>query len=380
MTGPTVKERLRSVPLWLIDVGLATVFVLVVTVELLRQPLPSTQANLTAAALTAIMAGCLALRRRAPVTVYVVAGTALLAESFLGVATEQSPLATFIGSYSVGKYASRRRAWWGPPITVVAVVAVFAAGPGLNAESPARVGSVVFTWLAAWTVGYSFARRAEEQERTRRAIERQVVAEERIRMSRELHDLVGHTVNLLVVQAGAARLTIDTDPAKTRELLRGMEETGRETLAELDGMLATLRADPALDDVAALVVHAAPGLAGLPELVERFHDSGVAAKLIVEPELDLPPEVDVTAYRIVQEALTNALKHAAPCAASVLVERVDGSLLVEVTDTGPGALGTDDHGRGLVGIAERVSPFGGKFEYGNGTDGGFRVRAVLPVS
>ena len=175
-------ERLRRLPARLVDIAVAGAFVLVVAVELVRRPLPSAQANAAAVALTLILGACLALRRKAPVTLYVLAGVTLLTESILGVATELSPLATLIGSYSVGKYATRKRAWWGPPITVVAVVGVFAAGPGLDV-GPFRVGSVVFTWLAAWAVGYSFARRAEEQERTRRAVERQVVAEERIRMS-----------------------------------------------------------------------------------------------------------------------------------------------------------------------------------------------------
>ena len=107
---------------------------------------------------------------------------------------------------------------------------------------------MLFVWLATWAVGYSTARRREEQERARRAIQRQVLAEERARMARELHDLVGHTVNLLVVQAGAARLTLDRDPTMAREILTGMEQAGREALTDLDQVLATLRAEPATRD------------------------------------------------------------------------------------------------------------------------------------
>jgi len=114
---------------------------------------------------------------------------------------------------------------------------------------------------------------------------RQVIAEERVRMSRELHDLGGHTVNLLVVQAGAARMTLDRDPAQARELLKGMEQTGRETLADLDRVLATLRADSSHGDDESDTTNPAPGLAQLPDLVGRFHDSGVDARLSVDPRM-----------------------------------------------------------------------------------------------
>lgn len=204
-----------------------------------------------------------------------------------------------------------------------------------------------------------------------------MIAEERVRVSRELHDVVGHTVNLFVVQAGAARLTLDSDPATARALLQGMENTGRATLAELDRVLASLRSDAeGSQDDAAL---SAPGTAQLPELVGRFRGSGVDVRLTLDPTLRLPRDLDLSAYRIVQEALTNTLKHAAPCSATVIVQRRDGSLIVEVSDTGPGARATDRHGRGLVGIAERVSMCGGVLEYGDGQPGGFRLRAALPV-
>jgi signal transduction histidine kinase len=197
-------------------------------------------------------------------------------------------------------------------------------------------------------------------------------------MSRELHDLVGHTVNLLVVQAGAARLTLDRDPATTRELLTGMEQTGRETLADLDRVLATLRADSA-EAGPANPVNGSPGLAHLPELVERFTDSGLDPQLTIDADLRLPRDLDLAAYRIIQEALTNALKHAAPCAATVAVRRDDGSVIIEVCDTGPGRRDNNAKGRGLLGIAERVSLSGGVLEHGNGDRGGFRLRATLPL-
>ena len=187
-----------------------------------------------------------------------------------------------------------------------------------------------------WGFGYSLARRREEQGRAERAIRRQVVAEEDARMARELHDIIGHTVNLMVVQAGAARVVLDSDPSLSRELLTRMETTGREALTDLDQVLGTLRAqqfDPDADSPVS------PGLAQLPDLVSRLGGSQVDVSLFVEPAIELPRSLDLSAYRIVQEALTNVLKHAAPCSATVAVRRADDVVVVEVTDNGPRLFG-----------------------------------------
>lgn len=368
--------RLRRISPLTVDVGLGAIFVVIVAIEATGEAMvdaPGAQL----AALTLVLAACIVLRRRIPFAALVVATAALTAESFLHVATEFSPLATLVCAFSVGQYASPVKARWGALIIVVGVVTFFAGTPGLHRFEPADLFSVLLVWLVAWGVGYSTARRRDEQERARQALHRQVIAEERVRVSRELHDIVGHTVNLFVVHAGAARLALDDDPATTRSLLQGMENAGRATLADLDRVLASLRADSS--DGTQDVAMPAPGLAQLPELVGRFQNSGVETRLTVDSNLPLPRDIDVSAYRIVQEALTNALKHAAPCSASVIVERRNGSLIVEVSDTGPGLRATDRRGRGLVGMAERVSMCGGVLEHGEGEHGGFRLRATLPV-
>jgi signal transduction histidine kinase len=371
-------RRLLRVPPAVVDVGIALIFVVLVASEAVSQPVPGGRTAVFAV-LTLVMAVCLALRRRWPLAAYAIATAALVVESFLHVATEFTPLATLVGAYSVGLYATRARARWGPVIVVAGVVGFFAGTPGLQNTYPVQLAYVLLIWLGGWGFGYATARRREDAERVRRAIQREVIAEERVRMSRELHDVVGHTVNLLVVQAGAARMVLDQDPAQARDLLKGMEETGRETLADLDRVLATLRDDSERGDDSGDTGNRAPGLAQLPELVGRFHDSGVDARLSIDPGLRLPRDLDLAAYRIVQEALTNTLKHAAPCSATVAVERRNGSLIIEVSDNGPGVRRADRHGRGLVGIAERVSMCGGVLEHGNGQDGGFRLRAVLPL-
>jgi len=372
-----LAARIQSLPTPAVDAGLAIIFLGAVVTERLRNPLPQGLLSVVAAVLTLALAISLTLRRRVPFTAFAIATAALCAESLLHVTSVFSPLANQVCVYSVGAYASRARARWAVPVIVAGVLVYFVGALGLD-QLHADMVEVLLVWLATWAVGYTVARRRDEQDRARLATARQVVAEERVRISRELHDLVGHTVNLLVVQAGAARLMLDKDPAMTRELLSGMERTGRETLADLDQMLATLRPDPA--EPAEAGASSLPlGVAQLPELVDRFTDSGVEVRLSVEPTLQLPRSVDLSIYRIVQEGLTNTLKHAAPCSASVDVRREGPSVVVEVSDTGPGPRESKRPGRGLLGIAERVSMCGGVLEHGGGEGGGFRLRAALPL-
>ena len=369
-------RRPRRVSPFTVPVALAAVYTVIVVIEASGGSTPPARLGLLAA-LTGSLALCIALGRRVPLTALVVAAAVLTAESFLHVTTEFSPLATLVCAYFVGQEATRPRARWGPLVIAAGVVGYFAGTPGLARTDPANLVSVLVVWLVAWGVGFSTARRREDQERARRALERQVVAEERVRVSRELHDIVGHTVNLFVVHAGAARLALDRDPDTARALLQGMEDAGRTTMGELDRVLASLRSDEA--PVTGAPVGPAPGLAQLPELVGRLQSSGVDVGLRVDPTLRLPRDLDVSTYRIVQEALTNTLKHAAPCSATVIVERVNDSLLLEISDTGPGVQTTSRRGFGLVGVAERVSMCGGVLEHGNGDSGGFRLRAVLPM-
>ncbi len=371
--------RIRPLPTLVVDASLAIIFVAATAIEWVRTPLPGGASAVIAAFLTLVLAASLIIRRKAPLAALLVGTAALTIQSFLHVATTLSPVPTLVCAYSVGLYATRTRARWGGLVVVVGVLLFFAGTPGLARVNPAQVLSVLVGWVAMWAVGYSFARRREEQEQARQAVARQVVAEERARMSRELHDLVGHTVNLLIVQAGAARLMLDKDPTKTRELLQSMEQTGRETLADLDQVLASLRQDTDGLGLGSGESQAGLGVAQLPDLVERFTDSGIDVTLTVDPALDVPPTLDVPIYRIVQEALTNALKHAAPCSVAVNVERDGRSVIIDVRDTGPGLRDANPHGRGLLGIKERVSMRGGSVEYGGGERGGFGLRAVLPM-
>jgi signal transduction histidine kinase len=209
------------------------------------------------------------------------------------------------------------------------------------------------------------------------------LAVEQARIARELHDVVAHCVTVMVVQAGVAEALLDTSPELAREPLREVQSTGQQAVAELTRMLGLLRG--AGDASAALSPQ--PGVAQLPDLAERLTTSGLEVQLTSVGEVrPLPPGVDLTVFRIVQEALTNTLKHAGGGAPALVELRyLPRSVEVEVTDAGTGSQGTTKAaqatrgGHGLIGMAERVSLFGGELHTGARPDGGFRVLAQLPV-
>ena len=358
-------SRLRGVPAPTVDAAIAVVFLLAVALDRRSTPV---EGGLAMAAfsvvLTLTMAGALVVRRTFPLTAYLAGSVALCTEALAGLASGVSPYANLIGIYSLGLYATKPRARWGPLVAAVSVPVYFAGD--VPAAKVDAIG-VLFSWIATWAVGYSNARRREEQERARRAIRQQAVAEEQTRVARELHDVVGHTVNLLVVQAGAARLVLEKDPETARDLLQGMEQTGRDSLADLDHVLGRLRTGTGPSGTgagSAAQPEPDPGVEQIPHLVERLTDSGLDVTLTQESGLRLPRNVDLSAYRIVQEALTNALKYAAPCSATVAIHTVGDTVVVEVADDGPGLPDPHVPGRGLLGIAERVSMCGGRLEEG----------------
>jgi signal transduction histidine kinase len=364
---------LRPPPARVVDVLLAVFFLGAVAAERISNPLESAADTILGAVLAAVLAGAIWRRRRFPMSAFVVGTVALCTESLLDVTSPISPYGDQFLVYCVGFYATRNRALWAAPVIVVSIPVYFSGGAPQDATEPL---GVLFVWLVTWGFGFSLARRREEQARAERAIRRQVVAEEDARMARELHDIIGHTVNLMVVQAGAARVVLDDDPGLSRDLLTRMETTGREALTDLDQVLGSLRTQQVEPDAEHPV---SPGLAQLPDLVSRLGGSQVEVSLSVEPDLALPRSLDLSAYRIVQEALTNVLKHAAPCSAAVAVRRADDGVVVEVTDNGPHLSRPHVPGRGLLGIGERVASCGGRLEQGPRSAGGFSVRAVLPV-
>jgi signal transduction histidine kinase len=204
---------------------------------------------------------------------------------------------------------------------------------------------------------------------------RVAAAEERVRLARELHDAVGHSVSVMVVHAGAERLALGDERPSTREALLAIERTGREVLAEMSRLLGILR-----NDGESLALAPRPSLAHVDALVQTVRDAGVPVELRIEGfSPDLTPAVDVSAYRVLQEALTNVVKHAGPAHVQAAIRYLARTIELEVVDDGRGPTGPKPSGYGLTGMRERVELHGGKLEAGAGARGGFVVKATLPL-
>jgi|SRR5215212_1832578 signal transduction histidine kinase len=239
-------------------------------------------------------------------------------------------------------------------------------------------------WLFAFGLSRKLeqARAAEERadrvQRQRAEEARAAVAEERARIARELHDVVGHAVSVMTVQASGVRRLLHEDQEREREALMIVEQTGREALAEMRRLVGVLRRP---EEAPALAPQ--PSLQHLDRLVEQAREAGLPVDVQIEGEAkELPAGVDLTAYRLVQEALTNAIKHAKATKAEVLVRYEDGLVELNVVDDGQGASdgSSESGGHGLVGMRERVTVYGGELEAGPRPNGGFALKARLPTS
>jgi signal transduction histidine kinase len=246
---------------------------------------------------------------------------------------------------------------------------------------------VPVVFAIAWLAGFALRGRAAQAEAAeqrathaesdREESARRAVFEERVRIARELHDVVAHHVSMMGVQAGAARMVIDRDRVRATEALTAIETSSRQAVAELHRLLGFLRQAGDRDDLAPQ-----PGLSQLPRLAASMSDSELAVELSIEGETrSLPPTLDVSAYRIVQEALTNTLKHAAASRADVHLRYWPDELEVEIVDDGRpnGASSSASGGLGLIGMRERVALHGGQLSAGPAAGGGFAVRVRLPT-
>jgi signal transduction histidine kinase len=213
-------------------------------------------------------------------------------------------------------------------------------------------------------------------ERERDANTRVAAAEERARIARELHDVLSHSVSVMVVQAGAERMALGSGRAPPAEALEAIEKTGRQALAEMRRLLGLLRTGDEPPDH-----EPQPTVAELDRLASQVREAGLPVELVIQGEpVSLPPGVAVSAYRIVQEALTNVMKHAGPASARVVVRYAAHELELEVADDGRGSSNSDGAGHGLVGMRERVALYGGHLDAGSRNGGGFVVRARLPLA
>ncbi|WP_191304862.1 sensor histidine kinase [Lentzea cavernae] len=304
------------------------------------------------------------VRRIWPVTALVVSTTATAAV-VVGQVLPTEALGVPVGAVCFALYtvAVDRSRTWSLAALAFAVIAV----SGVSGGEPENVFVVLAAMSAVWIIGYTTRMRRSYFERERAQQGEQALAGERLRIARELHDVVAHNLSLITVQAANAAHV--RSPEHAYQALEVISETSRAALTEMRGLLGVLRSDADLAP--------SPGLAGLADLADRASLAGVRVTLEVKGDLAVPEGIGLSAYRIVQEALTNVVKHAAPASCAVLVDVTPEAVRVEVADDGPGVreLGV---GHGLIGMRERVAVYGGTFSAGPGAGGGFRVVAELP--
>ncbi len=287
-------------------------------------------------------------------------------------------------AFLLGNLRDSRQAGIGLAIVLGSIVIVVDNIPGEQAAT--WLIFIPLRFAAAWVAGYALRERSEQAEaaelraaqaeREREAAARIAVAEERARIARELHDIVAHAVSVMVLQVGAVRHKLPDALAEDRDALSGVERAGRTALAEMRRLLAAMRSD---GEEAELVPQ--PGLDGLDSLLSDVGRAGLPVELHVEGEpFPLPRGIDLSAYRIVQEGLTNALKHARASNADVTLRYRQDELGIEVRDDGRGAAAHDGLGHGLVGIRERVKIYGGEMNAGAANGGGFVLDTRLPIA
>ena len=287
-----------------------------------------------------------------------------------------------VSLYAVGRYVPE----WKVSLAALAVaLAVVGFGQVTDGDPVSEVVTALVVATLPWYVGrrvrirgyYAAAarERAEHVEWKRATEAQRAIADARADIARELHDVAAHNVSVMTVQAGVARLVVADDPERALEAIGAVEEAGRRALDELRHLLGVLRPETASGELGPQ-----PALNQVHELVDQLRQTGMSISLAVDVSSELPVRVDLFAYRIVQEALTNVLKHGGvDVAAQVRVEEADGHLGIEVTDTGTATSTLPGSGQGIVGMQERAILLGGIFEAGPRPEGGFRVLARLPI-
>ncbi len=380
-----LSRRFRTIPPWIFDVFLGTVFTVLGLVGVLTThstTIDYVDADAFAVVLSLVCSLPYYVRRRAPATVLTINVVALCVMAIIGYPSNVQSQMILVGIYTVGAHSTGRGRVLGPLGVAVGLIVVASAG-----IPDATTANLIFSG-AIYAGGFLFGStvrnrrlynaeleaRNEALERERDEEAKRVLADERLRIAQELHDVVAHSMGVIAVQAGVGAHVIDQDPAEAKRSLEAIAGTSRSTLAEIRRILGVLRNDGGAG------YQPAPGLADLDRLVGDFEVAGLPVTVTVEGTPDaLPAGVDLTAYRIVQEALTNTLKHAGPAHAEVTVTYQPGAVALCVTDDGRGVNGTvTDGGHGLLGMRERVGVYGGSLTAGPRRGGGFRVVAALP--
>jgi signal transduction histidine kinase len=378
--------RLRAANPWVIDSLPATAFLVIVLVSHLAATdsgVKYDEPNLVSVLLALGVAVPYYFRRHAPLPVLLISGVCLVALAVGDYRTGAAPGVLLVGLYTVAAWCGVRDRVVGAGAVMIGLTVVAVVG------APGGSGWVgVALTFAAFAAAYLFGStmrnrrlygeqleaRASALERERAEETRRALAEERLRIAQELHDVVAHSMGVIAVQAGVGAHVIDSEPAEAKKALEAISQTSRSTLVEMRRILGVLREEQGASYVPA------PGLADLHRLVRDVARAGLHAEVRVEGSTTkLPPGVDFTGYRIVQEALTNVLKHAGRATATVIIGYEGRALRLEILDDGRGMNGgATPGGHGLVGMRERVGLYGGSFEAGPRAGGGFRVAVRLP--
>ncbi|MEU3963098.1 histidine kinase [Streptomyces buecherae] len=332
-------------------------------------------------AATALPVGLL---RRNPVAALVLILTGTLAAATLPeIDWEVVYLLALVDDVSLGYLAarrSRRASLSMAALTLLVQVTVVSTGARANDDAVNASALFALAALVAWTSGRTLRERREHAAALRDQAAARAVTAERLRIARELHDMIAHSIGVIAIQAGVGSRVIDSQPGEARKALSVIETTSRETLAGLRRTLVALRRDESDDAGAAGPREPAPGLDDLGRLAATTADAGVRVEMCWEgPRRPLPADIDLAGYRIVQEALTNVIRHARTDACRVTVAYRAAEVAVEVADAGRGGTTPPGAGLGIVGMRERAALLGGRFTAGPRPEGGFTVAAVLPA-
>ena len=402
---PPLMKRTRPRNWVALDCALAGVLAVMFAVSAPSEALWYGQPRWVVVVLAASSALPVAVRRLWPVAA-LAAVTVLTAAGMALGATQLQPLSMIFVMYTVGLRTSRRTGLWllgGSLLVIVAGAAtsVAAARPGASgpngnafnfivANTFNRVALDTIVITACWAIGYAVRQQlayqaglreqAEQRARDQIAEARRASSEERLRIAREMHDVVAHTLSLIAVEAGVASYVALERPQEAASALSSIEQTSRGALNEMRALLGVLRTPEQTGELGP-----APGLASLGDLVRRTAEAGVKVDLDIRGERPaLAPGLDLTAYRVIQEAVTNVVKHAATDRCRVTIDHGRGVLSLEITDHGPGPAGggpaAGRGGHGIEGMRERVGMYGGEFQAGPRPGHGFRVTARFPLA
>lgn len=330
------------------------------------------------ALVAAVMTIPLAWRRRFPLGVASVVTAAWPIQNFAdgnGQPSDMLIIPWLFAIYSMGAHAPEKRRWVAMAVTVVASLVLW--GPGSFLLPMVIFGGAFIAGRHVRTrqrLAEALQARNEALEQQQTNAEQAAIANERARIARDLHDLVAHSMSVIAVQAGGERMRLNDAGDPTAEVLRVIEGTARQGLTEMRRLVEMLREGDGME------FGPQPSLCRMDDLLANARLAGLQVDLNVEGDLtDLPPSVDLSAYRILQEALTNAAKHAAPATARVRIRRSQTSLELAVEDDGT-KTNSVGNGFGLIGIKERVAAYGGSVETGRSGQGGFIVRARMPLA